>query len=132
MAVLSPSLQNQLRDVFTALPRPVTLLVFLRTDDRDASCETCRDARELVGELASNSGGRVHMEGHDLDAHPAEARLYGIDKAPAIVVLGGESGRRDFGIRFFGSPAGYEFARNVPSVSRAVGSTIARHHAARA
>jgi hypothetical protein len=47
---------------------------------------------------------------HDLDANPPEATQYHVDKAPAIVVLGDETGRRDFGIRFYGSPAGHESA----------------------
>ncbi len=119
MTLLNTSLQQQLRDVFTALPRPVTLLVFLRTDARDAPCDTCHDTRELVGELASISDGKVRTEVYNLAAHPAEARLYGIDKAPAVVVLGDQSGRRDFGIRFFGSPAGYEFATLIEDIRMA-------------
>jgi glutaredoxin-like protein len=55
----------------------------------------------------------------DLDRHPAEATLYRIDKAPAIVVLGDETGRRDFGIRFYGSPAGYEFATLIEDIRMA-------------
>lgn len=119
MAVLNAPLQKKLHTVFMALPRPVTLLVFVRTDGDNPLCETCRDARDLVEELASISGGRVRMEVHDLDADPGEARLYGIDKAPAVVVLGDESGRRDFGIRFFGSPAGYEFATLIEDIQMA-------------
>ena len=56
---------------------------------------------------------------HEVETDPAEARLYGIDKVPAVVVLGGESGRRDFGIRFFGSPAGYEFATLIEDTQMA-------------
>jgi glutaredoxin-like protein len=60
----------------------------------------------------------------DLDAHPAKATLCRIDEAPAIAVLGDESGRRDFGIRFYGSPAGYECATLIEDtrmVSRGTG-----------
>jgi cytochrome c553 len=56
---------------------------------------------------------------HDLDTHPPEATLYRVDKAPAIVVLGDETGRRNFGIRFYGSPAGYKFATLIEDIRMA-------------
>ena len=111
MALLNASLQAELRNVFVALPYPVTLLVFV-----SAGCETCGETRELVDELASISEGKVQIEVRDLDAHPPEATLYRIDKAPGIAVLGDVSGRRDFGIRFYGSPAGYEFATLIEDI----------------
>jgi thioredoxin family protein/DUF2892 family protein len=43
MARLNASLRTKLRNVLVALPRPVTLLVFV-----GAACETCGEARELV------------------------------------------------------------------------------------
>jgi glutaredoxin-like protein len=114
MALLNASLRTELRNVLVALPRPVTLLVFV-----GAACETCGETRELVEELASMSDGMVRLEVHDLDAHPPEATLYRVDKAPAIVVLGGETGRRDVGIRFYGSPTGYEFATLLEDIRMA-------------
>jgi glutaredoxin-like protein len=114
MALLNASLRTELRNVLVALPRPVTLIVFVA-----AVCETCGETRELVEELASISEGTVRLEVHDLDGHPPEATLYRIDKAPAIVVLGDETGRRDFGIRFYGSPAGYEFATLIEDIRMA-------------
>ena len=114
MALLTSSLRTELRNVFVRLPHPVTLLVFVR-----AACASCGETRELVQELASISDDRVRVEVHDLDTHPAEATLYGIDKAPAVVVLGDESGRRDFGIRFYGSPTGYEFATLIEDIRMA-------------
>ena len=114
MALLNSSLRTELRTVLVALPHPVTLLVFV-----NAACESGEETRELVDELASISEGRVRSEVHDLDTHPAEATLYRIDKAPALVVLGDESGRRDFGIRFYGSPTGYEFATLIEDMRMA-------------
>jgi len=111
MALLNASLRTELRNVLVVLPRPVTLLVFV-----SAACETCGETRELVEELASVSEGMVRLEVHDLDTHPPEATLYRIDKAPAIIVLGDQTGRRDFGIRFYGSPAGYEFATLIEDI----------------
>lgn len=114
MALLDASLRAGLRKVLVAVPRPVTLLVFVRSD-----CETCEAARALVEELASIAEGRIRVEVRDVDTHPSEAVLYRIDRAPAIVVLGGDAGRTDFGIRFYGSPAGYEFATLIEDIRMA-------------
>jgi glutaredoxin-like protein len=116
MSFLNASLQKQLRDVFGALPRPVTLLVFVRANDREAPCETCQETRELVEELASISEGKVRVETRDLVEHSAEATLHGIDKVPALVVLGEG---KELGIRFFGAPSGYEFATLIEDIRMA-------------
>jgi glutaredoxin-like protein len=64
-------------------------------------------AGELVEELASHSGGKVKTEVYDLVRDAAKAQSLGVDKIPAIALLG--AGGEDRGIRFFGIPAGYEF-----------------------
>lgn len=114
MPYLNASARADLQKLLVPVSHPVTLVVFVSSD-----CETCREARELVEELASVSEGKIGVEVHDLNANPPEATLYRIDKAPAIVVLGGDTGRRDFGIRFYGSPAGYEFATLIEDVRMA-------------
>jgi glutaredoxin-like protein len=119
MALLNASLRADLRKTFAAVQRPVTLLLFVRS-----ACEACDDTRALVEELASVAEGRIRVEVHDLGTHPPEATLYRIDKTPAIVVLGDESGRRDFGIRFYGSPAGYEFATLIEDIRMASRGTV--------
>ena len=54
---------------------------------------------------------------HDLLGSKAVADKYGIDKIPAIAVLG--EGDRDHGIRLFGMPAGYEFSSLLEAVKMA-------------
>ena len=130
MALLTPSIQKQLREALSALPRPVTLLVFTSTNDGSV-CETCDDTRELVEELAAVSDGKVRVETLDLRTDSAEGGRYGIDKVPALVVLGGESGRKDFGIRFFGTPAGYEFATLIEDIRMASTGTTDLREATR-
>jgi len=120
MSLLNPSLQKQVREIFAALPNPVTLALFRRSSE---PCESCHDVRQLAEELASISNGRVIVETHDLDGDAGAATLYGIDKVPAVAVLGDESGRRDFGIRFFGAPVGYEFATLLEDIRMASAGT---------
>ena len=45
-----------------------------------------------------------------IDRERAEA--YGVDQVPAIVV----EGSRDYGIRFYGVPLGYEFSNLIDSI----------------
>lgn len=123
MSLFTGAMERQVRQIFAGLPHPVTLLAFVRSVFNPGTCESCGQMRELVRELASISDGRVLAETYDLDAEPPEAILYGIDKAPALVVLGGESGRRDFGIRFFGTPVGYEFATLIEDIRLASAGT---------
>ena len=118
MALLNGATAERVRKLLVELPRPVTLVAFVRTgaDDGEDTDESDQRTRELVHELAAISNGKVLSEVHDFDAARDEARLYGIDKTPALVVLGDESGRRDFGIRFYGAPVGYEFSTLIEDI----------------
>ena len=114
MAVLSASIRNQLRDVFRGLPRTVTLMVFGQSNDEGH--DNCVQTRALVEELVAASPGKVQMETVAVDLQPEIAALFQVERVPAIAVLGGDSGRIDFGIRFYGAPAGYEFATLVEDI----------------
>lgn len=48
---------------------------------------------------------KFKLEVYDFVKDAEFAKLYGIDKIPAIALIG----ERDTGIRFYGIPAGYEF-----------------------
>jgi glutaredoxin-like protein len=118
MPLLKPSLHKQVRDALAGLAGPVRILVFTTDQDRDA-CHVCDDTRQLVEELACLSDGRILAETYDLARDVGRAQAYGVDRAPAVVVLGGPDGMQDFGIRFFGIPSGYEFASLVAAVTTA-------------
>jgi len=124
LALLDASAQKQLRDVFTALPRPVTLLVFTASKERGGRCDACEDTQALVEELAAIADGKIRVEVHSLATDRDAADRYGVDKVPAVVLLGGPSGRSDVGVRFFGAPAGYEFVTLIEDIKMAsTGST---------
>jgi glutaredoxin-like protein len=98
---LGPREQKIVSERFQQMVAPVRLVMFTQ----EIECEYCRDTRELVEQLASLSGGKVTAEvfNFQLDKHKADE--YGVDKIPAIAVIGA----KDYGIRFYGIPAGYEF-----------------------
>ncbi len=49
---------------------------------------------------------KIEAEIHDFVKDEKLARSYGVKKIPAIVMLG----EKDYGVRFYGIPSGYEFA----------------------
>lgn len=118
MALLSQENRDKLQHDFAAMPRRVKLLFFTQT----FGCETCSEARQILDALAETTD-KVAIEEANLVLEPARASQYGVDRAPSIVVLGiDETGAdHDYGIRFLGSPSGYEFISLVHAVRVAGG-----------
>lgn len=109
------------------LAHPVTVRLFTRESKLVLpgvrQCPTCRDARLILEELVRLSG-QIQLEVHDVLAEAGLARQYDIFDVPAIVLEGKNAGR----VRFFGLPAGYEFATLVEDlldVSRGEGDLSA-------
>lgn len=68
-------------------------------------CQTCRETGELLAEIAGLSD-QIKIVTHDLVAEADEAKRAGIERIPALVFEGKGRGT----VRYFGIPAGYEFA----------------------
>jgi alkyl hydroperoxide reductase subunit AhpF len=90
------------------LEAPVRLLLFLPATGGLAlpgeDWEIAEYTRRILTEVAALSE-RVTLEEYGLLSHSEEARRYGIEHVPAIVFLG----QQDYGVRYLGLPAGYEF-----------------------
>lgn len=82
------------------LQNPVRLIVFTQ----EYECPYCGQTRSLLEELASLSD-KIRVEVYDFVADSERAKAYGIDKVPAVAIVG----EKDFGVRFYGLPYGYEF-----------------------
>jgi len=107
MALLSTQDQQHIRHLFEEMANPVRIVLFTATTD----CPYCDTTREIVEEVASLSS-KLSVEQHDLEAEPAVASAYAVDRAPAIALVQvGQDGveSKDFGLRFYGIPSGYEF-----------------------
>jgi thiol-disulfide isomerase/thioredoxin len=100
MAILSPSDAARVREMLADLPGQVRLVYFTQT----LNCETCEPTKQILGELAELSG-QITVEEHNFLLEQDLAAGYGIDRVPAIAVVGAQ----DYGIRFLGIPSGYEF-----------------------
>ncbi len=91
----------KVRERLSRMDKPVTLVYFTQENE----CLYCRETRELLEDLAELSE-HIQLDVYDFVADAEKAREYGVTKIPAIVLLGD----KDQGIRYFGVPAGYEFA----------------------
>lgn len=73
---------------------------------QEIECQICRDTRKLLKELTETSH-KIKLEILNFVIDKDKADAIQIDKIPAIAILEGD---KDFGIRYYGIPSGYEFA----------------------
>ena len=85
----------------------VHLIVFTQENE----CQFCKQTRELVQEVASLSD-KIKVEVCDFVKDAEKAKEYRIDKVPAIAIVG----KKDYGIRYYGIPYGYEFSPFVDNI----------------
>jgi len=104
MAFLGDKDRKHLMQEFAALKIPVKLIVFTQQYE----CDYCRETRQIAEEVAELSS-RISLEVHDFEADKALAEQYGVTQIPATVVLRDGKAPKDYGIRYYGVPAGYEF-----------------------
>lgn len=94
------------------LEKPVKIIVFTQ----EIECKFCAETRQLVQELAELND-KIKVEVYDFVANADRAGEYGIDKIPALAIIG----EKDYGVRFYGFPFGYEFrtlTESLVNVSR--------------
>jgi alkyl hydroperoxide reductase subunit F len=106
--LLGKEVREQVRERLAGLERPVRILYFTQ----EHACGACAEQQALLAELAGLSK-RISLEVHELVADAELAKRFRIDKVPATVLLDRE---RDFGIRFYGLTAGYEFASLLEAI----------------
>ncbi len=98
----------QLQELFKEkLLNEVKLIVFTQ----ETECRFCQETRQLVDELSSLSD-KIMFESYDFVKDVDKANDYGVDKIPAVLIVG----ERDYGIRFYGLPSGYEFASLIEDI----------------
>lgn len=115
MALLSEKDRTFLEEKYAReLEGEVKIVVFTQKETPLAvpglECTYCKETRELAEELAATSP-KISLEVHDFHAEPEVAQKYRVDRIPALALLGPDGW--DPGVRFFGIPAGYEFATVV-------------------
>lgn len=112
MALLNDEIRKEVKKMLTEMTSPVKLVTFTK----ESGCEYCDQLVELLNEVAELSD-KLSVQTYELGSHAEIAQRYGVTEAPTIVF----EGAKDYGIRFHGIPAGYEFStllHGILAVSR--------------
>ncbi len=108
MSLLPDDKKEQLRTEFKEkLVDPVHLIMFTQ----EMECRFCSDTRLLAQEIATLSD-KIDVDVFDFIADAQKAKEYGIDKIPAIAIIG----KVDHGVRIYGIPYGYELQTLVEAI----------------
>jgi glutaredoxin-like protein len=106
MPLLNDNIQSQVRKTLETMTGSVKLVMFTQSADA-LECEMCAETRALIEEVAALApAGKLTVQVYDFLADKAVAESFHVDKIPAIAIVGAQ----DYGIRFYGIPAGYEFS----------------------
>jgi alkyl hydroperoxide reductase subunit AhpF len=123
MPLLAEADRAKIQELFQDLESEVSITYFGEHESPlvvpGHECPFCKETREILEELASLTD-KIQLQVKDILHDEQEARQRGISRVPAFEITGRAQGR----VRFFGIPAGYEFAtliEDIRDVSR--GST---------
>jgi len=104
---LQDSDKEIIRKKFVGLAGDVELIVFTQ----ELECQFCKETQELALELGTLSS-KIKVKIYDLVKDGDEAAGYKIKKIPAIAI----AGKLDYGIRYYGLPAGYELSTMIDTI----------------
>ena len=107
MAFLQARDEAAVKKEFERVGGPVKLTVFATELGGDSNAQAVALIREVAA-LSDQLSVMVLNPHIDRD----QAAAYGITESPAVVV----EGAQDYGIRFLGIPAGYEFSNLIDSI----------------
>jgi glutaredoxin-like protein len=107
MALLRDTDVAEIRERLKGITNPVKLVHFTQ----ELNLEYGHEARQLLEELSQISD-KLSLEIYDFMLDKEKVAEYAVDKVPATVIRNG----KDYGIRFFGLPAGYEFAALIDAI----------------
>jgi len=107
-----PLLQDKDRETVKTLfqeglVNPVKLVNFTQA----LECQFCAQTHQLVEEIASLSD-KIELEVYNFAIDTDRVKEYGVDKIPAIAVVG----QKDYGVRYYGIPSGYEFSSLIEDI----------------
>lgn len=108
MPLISDEVAAELRQEFQGLVNPVRLVVFSQALADPESAQVKR----LVEELAALDP-RLSAETANFVLDKDKVDALGIARIPAVAIVGAD---KDYGIRFYGMPSGYEFGTLVEAI----------------
>ena len=112
MSLLNEDIRSQLQNEFAGLTGQVKLVLFTQ----EMECQYCSETRSLAEEVAGLSD-KIDVEVYDFVKDSEIVETYGIDKIPAIAIVKGGDEPKDYGIRLYGIPSGYEFSTLIEDIA---------------
>jgi glutaredoxin-like protein len=107
MGLIGDDSALEVRERLKAMIHPVKLVHFTQ----ELNLEYGPEAKQLLTELLPLSD-KLSLEVYNFLLDKDKVTEYGVDKVPATAVRN----ERDYGIRFYGLPAGYEFATLLDAI----------------
>ena len=101
MAFLTDKDKQYIENLFENMKDDVKLIMFTQ----EIECQYCRETRQLLEEVTALSD-KISLTVYNFQIDKQLAEQYRIDKIPATVI----EGNKDYGIRYYGIPSGYEFS----------------------
>jgi len=106
---IDDNLKTELQKHFSVLTKKVEIVFFTQ----ELECQFCRETRSLLTELSEVSD-KIELVIKNFVVDKSEADRLGVDKIPATVLI--DENGKDFGIRFYGIPSGYEFTSLLEAI----------------
>ena len=97
----------EIRERLKEMANPARLIHFTQ----ELNLEYGHETQQLLKELAALSD-KLSLEVYNFQLDKQKVAEYAVDKIPATVVRNG----KDYGIRFFGLPGGYEFSTLLDTI----------------
>jgi len=108
LSLLPEDKKELLRSTFeTRLVDPVRIVMFTQ----EVECRYCNETRRLAQEIGGLSE-KLSTEVYDFVKDADKAKEYGIDKIPALAIIG----KKDYGVRIYGIPYGYELQTFIEAI----------------
>jgi len=111
MAFIVDDDQKVVQELLSQLPGKVKIVYFTR----ELECQYCRETRQLLEEVVNLSNGKIELEIYNFVTDKEKAEQFQIDKIPATVIMRED---KDYRIRYFGIPSGYEFSSLLEDIKQ--------------
>ncbi len=108
MNLLKDEDKKFISDEFKKLQDEVKLTLFTQK----LECQYCEQTHRLLEEVTALSD-KLSFQAFNFTVDEEKAAAYGVDKIPATIV----EGTKDYGMRFYGIPSGYEFMSLLEAIS---------------
>jgi glutaredoxin-like protein len=116
MAFLEKDVREQVQKSLEDLNKSVNITFF----KEESGCQYCGETKQLLTELSELSD-KINLKVMDFTENKTDAEKFGVDKTPATVIATDD---KDYGIKLYGIPTGYEFSTLLQAVKMISTETV--------